>query len=464
MEDLRDRLAAALAGRYAFEREVGVGGMATVYLAQDLKHQRKVAVKVLRPELAAALGGERFLREIQIAAQIAHPHVLTLIDSGEADGLLYYVMPFVVGESLRDRLAREGSLPLADAIRLLRDVADALAEAHRQGLVHRDVKPDNVMISGKHAVVTDFGVAKALTSATGPQSLTTAGVALGTPSYMSPEQVAADPHIDHRTDVYSFGVMAYELLTGRPPFTGATTQEVLGAHLAETPAPVTQGRAETPPALAELVMKCLEKRMNDRWASMEDVLQRLEALATPSGGVVSQRLQAPVSRGPRRFFTRRAAVLALVIVGGMLFLILQQRRSTAVAELERRVRPAAEAGRLDEVDAILQSAGVPLSARGLRSIAARVGGVLRVESEPSGATLSLARVHPGASPLAWRRLRSTPAQEQVVAGNYLALVERAGHQPLSFALSIAAGDSLVFRRTLVDSSWNAPGMVLVEAG
>jgi serine/threonine protein kinase len=212
--------------------------MATVYLAGDVKHNRHVALKVLRPELAAAVGGERFLREIEIAAQIEHPHVLTLIDSGDADGILYYVMPFVKGESLRDRISREEKLPIVDTIRLLRDVADGLAEAHRQGLVHRDVKPDNVLISGRHAVVTDFGVAKAVTSATEAQALTTAGVSLGTPFYMSPEQAGAEP-VDHRTDIYALGVMGYELLTGHPPFVGPSTQAVLIAQMTADPEPVT---------------------------------------------------------------------------------------------------------------------------------------------------------------------------------------------------------------------------------
>ena len=467
MADLRDRLAAALSDRYTIEREVGAGGMATVYLAKDLKHHRNVALKVLRPELAAALGSERFLREIEIAAQIEHPHVLTLIDSGDADGLLYYVMPFVTGESLRDRLAREGRLPIADAIRLLRDVADGLAEAHRQGLVHRDVKPDNVMISGKHAVVTDFGVARAVTSATGAQALTTAGVALGTPAYMSPEQVAADPRIDHRTDIYSFGVMAYELLAGRPPFTGATTQEVLGAHLAELPASVTTHRPDTPPALAELVMKCLEKRMDDRWGSTDEVLQRLEALATPSGGVPSMRLAAQLRASPRarRFFTVRALVLAPLVLAGVAFLVVQQRRGAAVRELTRQLRPAADAGRLDEVHTLLQGAGVALGARGLADMARLVGGTIALATEPSGAAVTLTRVSRAPTASEAVPLGRTPVRHlQVVAGGYLASVELVGRGPLTFTLTVRVGDTLTLHRTLVDERWGVPDMVLVEAG
>jgi serine/threonine protein kinase len=206
--DRLDRLKEALAGRYAVLRELGGGGMAMVYVAEDLKHHRKVAVKVLRPELAAALGHERFTREIEIAAQLQHPHILPLLDSGEADGFLYYVMPYVDGDSLRDRLVRQGELPVPEAVKLLCEIVDALAYAHAHGVVHRDIKPDNVMLSGRHALVMDFGVAKAVSEATGRQSLTTAGVALGTPAYMAPEQASADPHLDHRVDIYAVGAMA----------------------------------------------------------------------------------------------------------------------------------------------------------------------------------------------------------------------------------------------------------------
>jgi len=285
MTDGVDRLQTALSASYRIEREIGAGGMATVYLAQDLKHDRQVAVKVLRPELAAALGKERFLQEIKIAAGLHHPHILPLFDSGEADGFLYYVMPYEEGQSLREKLGREGELPIAEAVRILRDVVDALAHAHEQSVVHRDIKPDNVMLSHRHALVTDFGVAKAVSEATGRAQLTTAGVALGTPTYMAPEQAAADPHIDHRADIYAIGAVAYELLTGRPPFLGTTPQMILTAHIADDPDPVRKYREAVPPALERWVLKCLEKKPADRWQSAEEMLPQLEALATPSGGV-----------------------------------------------------------------------------------------------------------------------------------------------------------------------------------
>src|SRR5882724_11919879 len=249
MSGTLQRVADALAGRYRIERELGAGGMATVYLAFDLKHHRKVAVKVLRPELAATLGADRFTQEIETVAQFQHPHVLPLLDSGEASSFLYYVMPYVEGESLRDRLARHGELPIHDAVKILIEITDALAYAHAHGVVHRDIKPDNVLLSGRHALVMDFGVAKALSEATGRQQLTSAGVAIGTPAYMAPEQATADPNIDHRVDIYAVGVMAYELLTGRTPFHGLTPQQMLAAQVTEEPAPMSRYRPSLSPTL-----------------------------------------------------------------------------------------------------------------------------------------------------------------------------------------------------------------------
>jgi serine/threonine-protein kinase len=311
-----DKLRAALAGHYTIERELGAGGMATVYLAHDLRHDRKVALKLLREELSASLGKERFLREIKVAAALQHPHILPLYDSGAADDLLFYVMPYVDGPSLRDKLAKEGELPIGEAVRILRDVADALTEAHRHGVVHRDLKPENVMLRGRHALVMDFGVAKALSEATGRQSLTTVGVALGTPTYMAPEQAVADPHVDHRADIYAFGVVAYELLAGRPPFTGASPQQVLAAHVTAVPEPIATYRP-VPPALAALLMRCLEKRPADRWQSAEELIPQLEALMTPSGGITPTATQpvaaASVARAPRASRLRWALALAAVL-------------------------------------------------------------------------------------------------------------------------------------------------------
>jgi TolB-like protein len=336
MADLLERLKTALADRYTIERELGSGGMATVYLAQDLKHERQVAVKVLRPELAAALGPERFHQEIKIAAHLNHPHVLPLLDSGEADGFLYYVMPHIEGESLRDKLAREGELPVAEAVRILRDVVDALSHAHKHGVVHRDIKPDNILLSERHALVTDFGVAKAVSEATGAQRLTTEGVALGTPAYMSPEQAAADKHIDHRADIYAVGVVAYELLTGRTPFLAATPQMILSAHITETPEPVTKYRESVPPALEQLVMKCLEKKAADRWQSAEELLPQLEALATPSGGITPTGTM-PVDRAVRRRWMMVGGAIGVAAVIALIAVVAALPRGTATPLNANRV-------------------------------------------------------------------------------------------------------------------------------
>ena len=328
MTDVSDRLTAALADRYRIERELGAGGMATVYLAEDLRHHRKVALKVLKSEIAATVGAGRFAREVEVAARLQHPNILPLLDSGEADGFLFYVMPYVEGESLRDRLARGGELPIHDAVRILMEVADALSEAHAQGVVHRDIKPDNVMLRGRHALVTDFGVAKAVTAATGQQLLTSTGVALGTPTYMAPEQATADPHQDHRVDIYALGVLGYELLTGRAPFSATTAQEMLAAHITAEPEPVEKFRAAVSPALAQIILKCLAKKPADRWQTAEEVLQHLEPLATPSGGTTPA-LTAPVLAvaGRRRIVVAAAvaAVVVLIAIGALVGQLLRPR-------------------------------------------------------------------------------------------------------------------------------------------
>ncbi|MGH9884042.1 MAG: protein kinase domain-containing protein, partial [bacterium] len=280
------RLNAALRDSYLIERELGEGGAATVYLARDLRHRRPVAIKVLKPELAETLGAERFTREIHTAANLQHPHILTVHDSGSADGLLFYVMPYVEGESLRARIEREGSFPLSDAARILSEVADALSAAHAQGVVHRDIKPDNVLLSGRHALVADFGVAKAISEASSQHRLTTVGVTLGTPAYMAPEQAAADPYIDHRVDIYALGLLGYEMLTGDPPFVRRTPQAVIAAHATEPAPAVSARRPSVPPALDALIARCLAKQPADRWQSADEIVAELERLSTPSQAVV----------------------------------------------------------------------------------------------------------------------------------------------------------------------------------
>jgi serine/threonine-protein kinase len=264
MTDLLDRLQQALADRYRIEREIGSGGMATVYLAEDLKHHRPVAIKVLRPELAAALGAERFLREIEVTAGLTHPHILPLFDSGEADGFLYYVMPHIAGESLRQRLNRDTQLPIDQALTIARQVASALDFAHRHEVVHRDIKPENILLTEGEALVADFGIALAVTAA-GGERLTETGLSLGTPAYMSPEQVAGDHVIDGRSDIYSLACVLYEMLAGDPPFTGATPQVVLARHVTDPVAPITTARSSVPAPLAAAISKALSKARADRF-------------------------------------------------------------------------------------------------------------------------------------------------------------------------------------------------------
>ncbi len=301
MSDPLLRLTAALADRYRLERQLGAGGMALVYLAEDLKHHRKVAVKVLRPELAASLGPERFLREIEIAAGLHHPHILPLYDSGDADGLLYYVMPLVEGESLRDRLTREKQLPLDEALRIALEAADALSYAHSRGVIHRDIKPENVLLESGHAVVADFGIARAITAAGGTQ-LTQTGIAVGTPAYMSPEQASGERDLDGRSDIYALGCVLYEMLAGEPPFTGPTPQAIVARALTETPRPLQVVRETVPAAIEAGISKAMARTPADRFAT---AAQFAEALSRASTG----ELAAPRAPVLRRARTRRAVTV-----------------------------------------------------------------------------------------------------------------------------------------------------------
>ena len=268
------RVRKALSRNYKIERVLGEGGMATVYLAEDLKHHRKVAVKVMRPELAETLGAERFLREVEIAAKLSHPHILPVHDSGSEDGVLYYVMPLVEGESLPARLKREKQLPVGEALRLAREVAEALAYAHKRGIIHRDIKPANILISDGHALVADFGIARATEDA---GALTKTGLAIGTPAYMSPEQSSGDPDLDGRTDVYALGCVLYEMLAGEPPFTGPTAQAIISRSITEDPRPLTRTRSALPAAVDTAVLKALAKSRADRYATANELADALTA-------------------------------------------------------------------------------------------------------------------------------------------------------------------------------------------
>src|SRR5215216_5003728 len=273
MTEQVSRLAAALADRYRVERELGAGGMATVYLAEDLRHDRRVAIKVLRPELAAVIGAERFVREIQTIATLQHPHILGLIDSGEVEGTAYYVMPFVEGDSLRDRLTREKQLPVADAVRLACEVAGALDYAHRHGVIHRDIKPENILLHDGSALVADFGIALAMSTA--GTRMTETGMSLGTPHYMSPEQAMGERELDARSDVYALGCVTYEMLLGEPPFTGPTAQAIVARVVTAEPAGLTEQRRSVPAAVDAAVLTALEKLPADRFASAREFAEAI---------------------------------------------------------------------------------------------------------------------------------------------------------------------------------------------
>ncbi len=297
------RLNTALEGRYMVERELGHGGMATVYLATDLKHGRQVALKVLHPELAASLGADRFAREIEIAARLTHPHILSLLDSGVADGLLFYTMPYIDGESLAQRLDREGQLPLDDALQLTSAIADALGHAHAHGVIHRDIKPANILLADGQPVVADFGIAKAISEA-GAEKLTETGLAVGTPHYMSPEQAEATGRIDRRSDVYSLACMFYHMVVGEPPFTGPSAQAILARHALDPVAPVSTVRGVIPPSVDVVLSKALAKAPADRYASATAFATALEEASR----------EDPTVKRRRSTLQRSLAGAALVLV------------------------------------------------------------------------------------------------------------------------------------------------------
>ena len=317
MPELLGRLQSALADRYRLDREAGAGGMATVYLAQDIRHDRRVAVKVLRPELAAVIGAERFLAEIKLTANLQHPHILPLFDSGEADGYLFYVMPYVEGETLRDRLTREKQLPVADAIRITSEVASALDYAHRHGVIHRDIKPENILLHDGQALVADFGIALAASKAGGSR-MTETGMSLGTPHYMSPEQAMGEREITARSDVYALGAVLYEMLSGDPPFTGSTAQAVVARVVTESPRSLTAQRHTIPRNIEAAVMTALEKLPADRFATAAEFAEALRDKSYSTGaGTVAVPAVAGAAAGASPA-GRRAGVItiaALAVAG-----------------------------------------------------------------------------------------------------------------------------------------------------
>ncbi|HJR49662.1 MAG TPA: serine/threonine-protein kinase, partial [Gemmatimonadales bacterium] len=311
--DLRD----GLQDRYAFERELGRGGMATVWLARDLRHDRPVALKVLHPDLAATLGPERFLREIRLAARLQHPHILSVYDSGETGGRLWFTMPYIAGESLRDRLRRERQLPVAEAVRLTREAALALDFAHRQGAIHRDVKPENILLVDGQALVADFGIARAVGG--GDDRLTETGLAIGTPAYMSPEQAAADKSADARSDIYSLGIVLYEMLAGEPPFAAPSPQAMIARRMLEAPRPLREVRETVPEGVAQAVNRALARSPADRFTTAAEFARALETAERRNGGTAEAGPGATaITRSPERSPGQPFRRSAVILIAGFL--------------------------------------------------------------------------------------------------------------------------------------------------
>jgi serine/threonine-protein kinase len=432
---LRDELQSALGATHRIERELGGGGMSRVFIAEELAFGRKVVVKVLPPDMAAAVSIERFRREISLAARLQHPHVVPLLSAGQTGNISYFMMPFVEGESLRLKLAQGGELPVADGVRILREIASALDYAHEKGVVHRDIKPDNVLLSRGSAMVTDFGVAKALSESTNADrgSMTSLGVAVGTPAYMSPEQAAASETIDARADIYSLGVLAYELFAGRPPYSGRSPQATLAAHVSEPAEAISHLRPSLPPALANMIMRCLEKRPADRPQTAGEVVHLLDGITTPSGGSQPTGHTSAVS-GHRQPAKKSKVValagIAVIVATGLTLTLLPRNRAASDTSADSRTiavlpfenvggDPANEyfgAGMADALTSALSK--VPeLNVRAARSVPANKG--QPVDLTEIGRALGVFAVVDGKAQRAGDRLRLTAALTRVSDGTVL---------------------------------------------
>lgn len=366
-DEFTSQLQAALAPSYTLERELTGGGMSRVFVATDTALGRKVVIKVLPPELAAGVNHERFRREIQVAAQLQHPHIVPLLSAGEQGALIWYTMPYIHGQSLRETLASGRPIPIKDVVRILHEVAEALEYAHGMGVIHRDIKPGNVLMQGPHALVTDFGVSKAISAAMPQSGYTSAGMAIGTPAYMAPEQIAADPAADHRMDLYALGLLGYELLTGKVPFKEASPQQTMAAQLTRDPEPVERSRPDVPAALRQLLSHLLQKSPADRPASASEVVAVLDAIGTGSGETLAMPLPRP-SRG--RVLAVAAAGLLLVasawLAGqrrGEAVVSTYMRDSIALAESLQAMAPAATMLSRDDSIAIAAAVSQRIAAR-----------------------------------------------------------------------------------------------------
>ncbi len=429
MEELWKNLEVALADRYRLERELGAGGMATVYLAHDVRHDRKVAVKVLRRELAAAIGAERFLAEIKTTANLQHPHILPLFDSGEADSFLYYVMPCVTGESLRDRLTREGQLPLDEVLKITGELAEALDYAHAQGVVHRDIKPENILFQAGHASICDFGIARAITEAGGAH-LTGTGMAIGTPAYMSPEQ-ATGGTLDNRTDIYALGCVVYEMLAGEPPYTGPTAQAILSRRLTEPVPPLHRTREGMPAALDFALRQAMARSPADRFRTAAQF-----AAALGAGGPT-----APSRADRRAGWKISAAAVGLLVLAALAWAILRPRAGPSAPLSDSRLAVFPFAVRATEAEAYLGEGVVDLLSRNLDGFE----GLRTVDP----GTILTAIGKSGSGPLDSDRARSMA--RRVGAGLYVT------------GSVYAVGGQLRIQAQLYDANKGTPGVALAQA-
>lgn len=442
-QPLLEQLQAAVGDAFHLERELEGGGMSRLFVANEASLNRHVVIKVLPPEWASDVSAARFKREMEFVAQLQHPHILPVLAAGARAQLLYFVMPYVEGESLRGRLRREGALLIDDARRILSEVADALAFAHERGVIHRDIKPENILLEGKHAVLADFGVARAIIEARTGEKITQTGVSVGTPGYMSPEQVAGD-NVDARTDVYALAVVGYEMLTGQPPFTGSSARAVLAAHLTEVPKPIRELRPEVPAELAGAVERALSKDAANRFSSAGEFADAI-GVRVGVNGSPRRRGYSWRSLGPRPI----AAVSIVVVV--LLMSAWAWTRGKRVDAVLARVLPAADSGHLDRVYRILDSAGIELGERRLQALASRIGARLSIETEPSRADVRVVRLQP-LEPLTQRPaklLEHTPvAARTLVSGEYLVTLTAANHAPLDFIVALRPAETLHVQRTL----------------
>ena len=383
MNELLDRLQAALGDAFRIERELEGGGMSRLFVAIEASLNRRVVVKLLPPEFASDVSAARFKQEVEMAARLQHPHILPVLAAGARDGLLYYVMPFVEGESLRHRLQREGRLPVADALRILLEIADALAMAHTTGIVHRDIKPENILLEGKHAVLADFGIARAIVQSRTGNNLTSTGTSMGTPGYMSPEQLAGD-EIDASADVYALAVVGYEMLAGKPPFSGGSAQALLAAHLTATPVPLHELRPEVPRRVSIALARALAKSPMERFTSAATFAEAIDPAAAETGrGGVARRVNT-------RALLRAVVAVSIVVAVGAAIVV--SRRGRVSDETAARVAVLADSGRLDEIVPLL--AGASLDDARLQRSAAKFIGRVQITFARPGTEATLTRATP----------------------------------------------------------------------